>query len=177
MRRFLSLITIGLVLLGVAALGARLDASAQDAFKRGESVFTNATAELLAVGTLPSSLPQPAELALQRVRIAPGGHIVTPGDDPRVTLIYVERGTLTVRNTVPTQLTRGAVMATPGAEAQEAIPAETEFTMSAGDANLSPAGSGGELRNEGTEEVILLAGLIVPVPDGAATPGAGTPVP
>ena len=89
----------------------------------------------------------------------------------------MERGTLTVRNTVATQLTRGAVMATPGAEAQEAIPAETAFTMSVGDANLSPAGSGGELRNEGTEEVILLAGLIVPVPDGAATPGAGTPVP
>ncbi|MCC2672479.1 MAG: hypothetical protein K0Q72_4951 [Armatimonadetes bacterium] len=177
MCRLMSLIAVALVLLGVAALGARLAASAQDALKRGESVFTNATAELLAVGTLPSSLPKPAELALQRVRIAPGGHIVTPGDDPRVTLIYVERGTLTVRNTVATQLTRGAVMATPGAEAQEAIPAETEFTMSAGDANLSPAGSGGELRNEGTEEVILLAGLIVPVPEGPATPGAGTPTP
>jgi hypothetical protein len=49
--------------------------------------------------------------------------------------------------------------------------------MSVGDANLSPAGSGGELRNEGTEEAILLAGLIVPVPEGAATPGAGTPTP
>jgi hypothetical protein len=177
MRRFLSLIAVGLVLLGVVALDTGPHAGAQDALKRGESVFTNATAELLAVGTLPSAPSLPAELALQRVRIAPGGHIDTPGDDPRVTLIYVERGTLTVRNTVPTVVTRGAVMATPGAQAQEAIPAETEFTMSAGDANLSPGGSGGELRNEGSEEVILLAGLIVPVPDGAATPGAGTPVP
>jgi hypothetical protein len=94
-----------------------------------------------------------------------------------VKLIYVERGTLTVRHTVPTELTRGAALATPGTQAQEAIPAETEFTMSAGDANLSPAGSGGELRNDGSAEVIFLASLIVPIPDGAATPGAGTPAP
>src|SRR5215207_6089647 len=126
---------------------------------------------------IPSYPSLPAALVLHRVRIAPGGHIDTPGDDPRVTLIYVERGTLTVRHTVPTELTRGAALATPGAETQEAIPAETEFTMTAGDAPLSPAGSGGVLRNEGTEEVILLAGLIVPVPDGAATPAAGTPTP
>jgi hypothetical protein len=190
-HRLMSLIAVGLVLLGVAALGAGPPAGAQDdgevletlpetyVEKRaaGESVFTNATAELLAVGTLPSALPQPAALALQRVVIAPGGHIDTPGDDPRVTLIYVERGTLTVRNTVATQVTRGAVLATPGAEAQEVIPAETEFTLRAGDANLSPGGSGGELRNDGSEEVVLLAGLIVPIPEGAATPGAGTPTP
>jgi hypothetical protein len=91
-----------------------------------------------------------------------------------VVLLYVERGTLTVRNTVATQVTRGATLATPGAEAQEAIPAETEFTMSAGDSSLSPAGSGGELRNEGSEEVILLASLIVPIPAGTPV-AAGTP--
>ena len=101
----------------------------------------------------------------------------TPGDDPRVTLIYVKRGTLTVSNTVPTVVTLGTALATPGAQAQDAIPAETEFTMSAGDANLSPGGSGGELRNDGSEELILLASLIVPVLEGAATPGAGRPTP
>ena len=75
-----------------------------------------------------------------------------------------------MRNTVDATVTRGAALATPGAQAQEAIPAETEFTMGAGDSSLSPAGTGGELRNDGTEEVRLLAGLIVPLP-------AGTPVP
>ena len=180
MRRLLSLVAVlSVVLLGVVVLDASRSATAQrpDYEAQGESVFTNATAELLAVGTLPSALPQPAELALQRVVIAPGGHIDTPGDDPRVVLLYVERGTLTVRTTVATVVTRGAALATPGAQAQEAIPAETEFTMSAGDATLSPGGSGGELRNEGSEEVILLASIIVPVPEGAATPGAGTPTP
>ena len=82
-----------------------------------------------------------------------------------------------MRNTVPAVVTRGAALATPGALTQEAIPAETEFTMSAGDSTLSPAGSGGELRNEGSEEVILLASLIAPVPESAATPGVGAPMP
>ena len=145
---------------------------------KGESVFgEGATAELLGIGVIPAVPAEPAALALQRVTIAPGGHIVTPADDPRVVLLYVERGTVTVRNTVATTVTRGVALATPGAQAQEAIPAETEFTMTAGDTSLSPAGSGGELRNDGSEDVVLLAGVILPIPDSAATPGAGTPVP
>jgi len=129
-----------------------------------------ATAELLAVGQLPSSLPQPAGIGLQRVRIDPGGSIVVPADDPKVVLFYVESGTLTVRSTVPAVVTRGAALATPGTQAQEEIPAETEFTMRAGDSSLSPAGSGGELRNDGGEEVILLASLIAPLPAATPTP-------
>ncbi len=185
MRRPMSLGVVLVLLSGVVALGATFAARAQsETFPSGhpipdqgagESVFTNATPELLAAGLLPSSPPQPAAIALQRVRLAPGGHIVTPADDPRVVLLYVERGTLTVRNTVAATVTRGAALATPGAQAQEDIPAETAFTMRAGDSSLSPAGSGGELRNDGSEEVLLLAGLLVPVPAG--TPVAGTPLP
>jgi quercetin dioxygenase-like cupin family protein len=182
--------SLGLVLVllsGVVALGATVTARAQsDVVERGhpipnhgegESVFTNATPELLAASTVLSSLPQPAALALQRVRIAPGGQVVTPGGDPRVVLVYVESGTLTVSNTVAATVMRGAALATPGAQAQEDIAAETEFTMSAGDSFFSPAGSGGELRNEGSEEVSILASIIVPIPDGAATPAAGTTTP
>ncbi|MDQ3640047.1 MAG: hypothetical protein M3450_00935, partial [Actinomycetota bacterium] len=91
-------------------------------------------------------------------------------------LLYVERGTLTVRNSVAASVTRGAALATPGAEAQEAIPAETEFTMTAGDAFLSPAGTGGELRNDGSEDVVLLASILIPLPPGTPV-AAGTPVP
>ena len=187
MRRLMSLGVVLVLLSGVVALGATFAARAGSETSdrghpipnhgEGESVFTNATPELLAAGLLPSAPPQPAALALQRVHIAPGGRTVTPSGDPRVVLVYVESGTLTVRNTVPATVTRGAALATPGAQTQDAIAAETEFTMSAGDSFLSPAGSGGELRNDGSEEVVLLAGLILPVPDGAATPGAGTPVP
>ena len=154
-----------------------LDGDEAAAF-RGESVFgEGATAELLGFGVIPAVPAQPVALALQRVTIAPGGHIETPADDPRVVLLCVASGTLTVRNTAATTVTRGMALATPGAQAQEAIPADTEFTMTAGDSSLSPAGSGGELRNDGTEEVILLAGVIRSLPDSAATPAAGTPVP
>jgi hypothetical protein len=186
MRRLTSLVVILVVLSGAVALGATFAARAQsDVVERGhpipnhgegESVFTDATPELLAGGVMPSFPPQPAAIALQRVRIAPGGHVVTPADDPRVVLLYLESGTLTVRNTVAATVMRGAAMATPGAQAQEDIAAETEFTMTAGDSFLSPAGSGGELRNDGSEEVILLAGLIVPVPAGTPV-AAGTPAP
>ena len=86
--------------------------------------------------------------------------------DPRVVLIVVERGTLTVNNTEGTVVTRSG-------QIQDAVPAGTEFTMSAGDANLSPVGTGGELRNEGTEEVSLLAGILVPVGDGSDTDARG----
>ena len=186
MRNLMSLGVVLVLLSGVVALGATFGARAQsDVVERGhpipnqgegESVFTNATPELLAADLIPSSSP-PAALALQRVHIAPGGRTVTPSGDPRVVLVYVERGTLTVTDTLAATVTRGAALATPGAAAQEAIPAETEFTMRAGDSFFSPAGSGGELRNDGSEEVILLASIIVPVQDGAATPWARTPVP
>ena len=174
--RPMSLVAVLFVLLDVAALGASRSATAQDYYVKA-GTLEDATAELLAVGMLPASLPQPAAIALQRVRIAPGGSIVVPADDPKVVLFYVERGTLTVRNTVDAVFTRGATRATPGAQTQEAIPAETEFTMRAGDATLSPAGSGGELRNAGSEEVVLLSSLIASVPESTATPGAGTPMP
>jgi quercetin dioxygenase-like cupin family protein len=133
----------------------------------GESVFAGATAERLAIGLIPALPPEPVALALQRVSIAPGGRTVTPAGDPRVVLIVVERGTLTVNNTEGTVVTRGG-------QIQDAVPAGTTFTMSAGDANLSPVGTGGELRNDGSEEVILLAGILVPVGDGSGTTVRGS---
>jgi len=56
------------------------------------------------------------------------------------------------------------------------MPAETDVTMRAGDSLLSPVGSGGELRNAGSEEVRLLASLLIPLPAGTPVP-AGTPIP
>ena len=185
LRRFLFLAVVLVLLSGVVVLGTTVATMAQsDTFPsghpipdqgEGESVFTGATPELLAAGLLPAAPPQPGALALQRLTLAPGGTAITPAGDPRVVLLYVERGTLTVSNSVVASVTRGAALATPGAEVQEAIPAETAFTMRAGDAFLSPAGSGGELRNDGSEEVVILASIIVPLPAG--TPVAGTPVP
>lgn len=142
-------------------------ASLEEARARGERVFAGATPELLAAGAVPAYPPLPAEIALQRVRLAPGGRVVTPGDDPRLVLLVVERGTLTVRNTVAAAVTRAG-------GTREVVPAGTAFTMGAGDSYVSPARSGGELRNPGPGEASLLAAVLVPGPAG--TPPA-TPAP
>ena len=149
MRRLASLIAVLVVLIGVGVLVARPAVTAQEVAERMKAgTVEGATAELLAVGQLPSSLPRPAGIALQRLRIDPGGSIVVPADDPKLVLFYVESGTLTLHSTVAAVVTRAAALATPGTQTQEEIPAETEFTMRAGDSSLSPAGSGGELRND-----------------------------
>ena len=167
MRHLVPRVALMILLLGVLALGVSVSARAlpftSEIAMRGESVFTDATDTVLAAGSVPAFPSTPAEIGLQRVHIAPGGTIVTPGDDPRVVLVSVEQGTLTVRNTVPVLVTRLT-------QDQDAIPAETTYTMTTGDAYVSPPGSGGELRNEGTDEVILLAAIIWPVPAATPTP-------
>jgi hypothetical protein len=163
LRRFVPVGVILLLLSGMVALAVR-SAAAQDVYyKQGESAFTDATPIDLGSGLIPAYPALPAAIGLQRVVIAPGGHIATPGDDPRLVFFTVERGTLTVRNTVPAVVTRAS-------QNQETMPADTEFTMGPGDSTVSPPRSGGELRNDGTGDVTLLAAIVWPV-------GAGTPVP
>ncbi|HEU0115562.1 MAG TPA: hypothetical protein VFQ80_12840, partial [Thermomicrobiales bacterium] len=106
-----------------------------------------------------------------RVRLAPGSRIETPGDDPGLGLVYVESGTLVSRRTVAGTVARGGATATPGAQAQEQVPANTEVTLRAGDSYVAPSASGGELRNVGTEEATILDVVIAP------TAMAATPIP
>ena len=165
MRSLTSRITLMVLLLGVIALGMGSAVHAQDyaKLKEGESVFTDATPTLLAAGAIPTFPHEPSGIALQRGQSARGGLVVTPAVDPRLVLLTVEQGTLTVRNTVPVVVTRQT-------GAPESVPAATEFTMTTGDAYVSPASSGGQLRNTGTEEVILLAAIIYPDPAATPTP-------
>ena len=154
--------------IGGVALAQLPDAAAEQTVPaeeeaKGESVFTGATPTLLAHGIIPAMPAAPAGIALQRVHIAPGGHIDTPADDPRLVLVTVEQGAITVRGSVAVTVTRQT-------QHQETVPADTEFTLAVGDAYLSPAGSGGVLRNAGADEAILLAAIIYPVPDATPTP-------
>lgn len=52
---------------------------------------------------------------------------------------------------------------------QESAPAQTEYTMTVGDAYLSPANSGGSLRNDGSDEAILLAAIVYPAEESTPT--------
>ena len=157
LRRYGLLVVVVLVLSGAVAL-AVFSASAQRAIdaEKGESVFTDATPVDLGSGLIPAYPPLPAAIGLQRLTIAPGGHVDTPGDDPRLVFFTVEQGTLTVRTTVPAVVTRAT-------GAQETMPANTDVTMGPGDATVSGPRSGGELRNDGTGDVTLVAAIIWPV--------------
>ena len=74
MRRFVPLGAVIIVLLlGLVALEARPDAGAQEATPATAAVEEGITAELLATGPVPAYPPLPAEIALYRLRIAPGG--------------------------------------------------------------------------------------------------------
>jgi hypothetical protein len=171
MRRLVLLVAVRMVLLiGLGALGARPGAGAQDATPATELGFEGVTVEVLGAGPVPTYPSLPAEIALYRVRIAPGGRIVTPADDAGLGLVYVESGTLVARRTVAGVVTRGAAMATPGAQAQEPVPANTDVTLGAGDSYVAPPGSGGEVRNDGTEEATILDAVIAPVMAATPTP-------
>jgi mannose-6-phosphate isomerase-like protein (cupin superfamily) len=166
LRRFVPGGVIVLLLSGVVALATH-SATAQEMMKRGESVFTDATPVDLGSGLIPAYPSLPAAIGLQRLTIAPGGHVDTPSNDPRLVFFVVEQGTLTVRNTVPAVVTRATGK-------MDTMPADADFTMGPGDATVSGPGSGGVLRNDGTGDVTLLAAIIWPV--GAGTPGpAATP--
>ena len=171
MRRLLPLVSIVVVLIGLAAVGARPDAVAQDATPATPAADAGITVEELGAGPIPAYPALPAEIGLIRVRLAPGRRIDTPGDDPGLGLVYVESGTLVSRRTVAGAVTRGATIGTPGAHAQEPVPANTEVTLRAGDFYVAPPASGGELRNVGTDDATILDVVIAP------TALAATPIP
>jgi hypothetical protein len=165
-------VVVLVLLLGLAVLGAGFPARAQEpyeAMKAGESVFAGATPTDLGSGAVPAYPALPAAIGLQRVAIAPGGRVETPGDDPRLVFFVVERGTLTVRSTAPAVVVRAS-------GARETVPADTDFAMGPGDSTVSGPRSGGQLRNDGAGEAALLAAILWPV--GAGTPAAAaTPAP
>jgi quercetin dioxygenase-like cupin family protein len=156
MRRRPVLLAVVAALLGSAALWAHPGTEAQEA--------TPVTEEVLAFGPVPAYPPEPAAIGLLRTRIAPGGQIVVPAEDPALGLLYVEAGAVTVRFTAPVVVVRGAT------QAEERVPASEEFTLQAGDAFVAPPPSGGEFRNEGAEEATILVAVVVPVEEGTPTP-------
>jgi hypothetical protein len=118
-------------------------------------------------GVLPVSEDPPS---LYWVRFAPGV-TYTLEEDPAITLLYGQTGSLLLRLGVPVTVTRAGAMDTPG----ETIPAETEFTLSEGDYTVLPPNAGGEARNEGQEPAqVAIAGL---VPEQLEIVVTGTPTP
>src|SRR3954452_13382589 len=169
MRHLASLVSVVVVLIGLAALGAGPHAGAQEATPVTEVVFENVDAEVLASGLIPSYPPEPAGMVLLHLRFEPGGRVLIPADDPGLDLVYVEAGAVTIHINVPVVAQIGAGLATPQVPSQEEIPAGTEFTLRTGDSFVAPALSGGEMRSIEAETRVLIA-YVAPVPPATPTP-------
>ena len=137
--------------------------------------------EPLASGPVPALPGAPAELVLIRLRIEPGGTFALDPGAPDATLYVVRAGALTVRLAAPVRVRRvgeitaeerAAAVATadPGAPLEEAVAAGETVVVGRDDSFVVPPRTGGELRNEGSEPVVVLAGTIVPGAAGTPTP-------
>jgi hypothetical protein len=156
----LVLSVVTLVLLAQIALGPTATTRAQD----GTPVVAEEVEEVVeefgfeiapgvTAGILPVSEDPPS---LYWVRFAPGV-TYTLEEDPAITLVYGQTGSLVLRLSVPVTVTRAGAMDAAG----ETIPAETEFTLSEGDYTTLPPNASGEARNDGAEPAqVAVAGLV-----------------
>ncbi len=150
------------------ALGAASGAVAQHASPEAEGgPPAGLTDEILAVGMAPELPASPAIMLMQRVTIAPGADI--PGDaaDPTLSFFLMESGSLQISTSAPLMVIRAdalaAALQTPGTMPEmEEIAAGSAFTLEEGDPVLISPGTGGGLRNDGTEPAVLLATQIFP---------------
>lgn len=163
MRRPIGLMSVAaVVLLGVATAGWTSGASAQEASPPpgGFEIAPGVTAEALAF------VPGQEAPALYRLTFAPGvTYTIMPAPD--ISLVYQETGGLVFTLDAPVTITRAGAADKPG----EAIAADAEFALNAGDYTTFPALVGGEARNDGEEPASAVVASIVP-PEGMATPAA-----
>jgi len=124
----------------------------------------------LASGTIQVLSPGTANLALGRVRLAPGASLPFDRTDPSVDLVFMASGTLTFNMEAPMSVARGAKAGTPVATEPEDIPAGTEFTMSDGDSALFPPNAAGEVRNDGDEDAVAWVTNVALFASEASTP-------
>jgi len=171
-------------LLGWVALSHPV-ATAQDATPAGgdESMPPGTSFTPLALGQAQQlMLPDAADVVLFRFTIDPGADLPADPHDPSTALLYVESGTVTITAEVPLDILRASAMAalvgadanatptTKGGPAYEHVAANTAFQLAVGDSVLVPGNVGGDLRNDGTEQVVLLVASIGPPESQQGTP-------
>jgi hypothetical protein len=130
--------------------------------------------EALAYGQVTALPTVPGFAILERLTMASGASLSGDASDPGFAFMYVESGTLTVRVDAPFAITRAATVA-PAVEAgtfptQEEVAAGSEASLAQGDSIVLPPLAAVELRNDGTEPVVVLAMSITPIGDDEGTP-------
>ena len=175
-RRRLSVVLLSIVILvGFLVFGGGRLVAAHDATPAAGDEGAppeGVTFEFLGGGgtdVLPSA---PVDVFLVRVTLAPGTSFPVEADDPSLALAVVEAGTVSFNIEAPVTVLHSVGNEEPTAENFEAFPAGQDFTMEVGDSALFPASTAGEVRNDGTEDAVVLGALIEPSHEGEATPVA-----
>ncbi len=164
MRRFVSLASfVAVMLLGMVALRAMPNASAQDATPAGGEQMAGFTAEPLGLA-VSVDLPSPVDLIAARLNFNPGATLPLLPDDPSGGLLVVESGEFTVQVDAPLSVMRaGAMAADPSAmPPMETTASGDVVTLAAGDSAYIPGSISGELRNDGDVPAVGLAFLASP---------------
>jgi len=164
---------ISLMLATAAGQGMPLSTRAQDATPpSGQQAGApeGVTFVTLASGTIEVLSPGTANLVLGRIKLEPDATLPFDPKDPSVDLVYMTGGTLTFKIDAAMTVARGVRAGTPVPTEPEAIPANTEFTMSDGDSALFPPKAGGEVRNDGDEEATAWVTNVSLFTTAAATP-------
>ena len=162
MRRRALLVSLVAAVGGLMAVGARSGAVAQEGTPPPFEIAPGVTGEALAFA------PGAEAPALYRLTFEPGvTYAIEPS--PAISLVYGEVGALTFALDAPITVTRAGATDAPG----EGVAAGDEFELAAGDYATFPPLVGGEVRNDGEAAASVVVAEIVP--DGMATPAAGTP--
>jgi hypothetical protein len=164
----LRLIVIAMLgLVGVA--GSSIATAEESTPASGEEMDEGVAYEFIGYGVAEALPETPAELSLLRLTLDPGAHFGLDPADPAVALVVIESGEATFL--VDTDIT---VLHAPKegemfSQNFETMPANEAFTMEAGASAVFPANVGGDLSNEGNEQVSVLVADITP---GDASEGA-----
>jgi hypothetical protein len=181
MPRFSVLLAVGIVLLfGTMAVRMQPAALAQDATPASDEMMEEEGVAFAPIGFAEGvSLPSTADLIAVQVTIDPGAVSTILEDDPSIALLIVDSGAFTIHASVPVSVSRAALVqqafaSTTGEELDvfEAIAADQDATLEAGDAVLIPSNITGEIRNDGQEPAVGTAFLVLP---GGSLSGDGAP--
>lgn len=151
-------LALGLVFAGLAPALAQDDADDESALPEGVSF------EALGFG-LATDLPQSADVVMLRYWFEPDAVFPIEASDPSTALVTMEEGELTIQvEDVPL-----TVVTIDGADIEaEEVDAGDDVTIEVGDSTLIPAGTTGEIRNEGEDVAVALITIIAPSEDEAS---------
>jgi quercetin dioxygenase-like cupin family protein len=176
MRRFSVLLSVVMLVGSLLVGGGRLVAAQDASPAAGDEEWPpeGVTFEFLGGGYTESLPSAPANMYLVRLTIQPGASVPGEADDPSLILIVVESGAVTVNLDAPITVLHATANQEPTDNDFEQVPAGQDVTMEQGDSAILPANTTGEVRNDGTENAVLLGAIVEPgdQDEGGATPAA-----